>query len=68
MPQKQIVMQIGLLAAALTCGLLLWRILAHGGTDILDASLRAVGAGLAVVILTLLLCGIIDRLGGTTGE
>ncbi|HOF90132.1 MAG TPA: hypothetical protein PLZ36_18810 [Armatimonadota bacterium] len=65
---KQIIMQIGLLAAALTCGLLLWRLLSHGGTDILDAALRAVVAGLAVVILTLILCGIMDKLGGTTGE
>jgi hypothetical protein len=65
---KQMVLQIGLIAAILTCGLTLWRMLAGQGADLVDAAIRAVGAGLIVVILSLILCGLIEKLGGSPND
>jgi len=50
----------GVLAFAIT----LWLMLAHHHVNLLDAVLRAVGAGVAVIGCALLITGILVKLGG----
>jgi hypothetical protein len=57
---------IGTIAGFATCLITLWLSLRQGNTDFLDASMKAIAAGVAVVLFTLLINGIIEKLGGTS--
>jgi hypothetical protein len=61
---RRIFFQIGLLAGLLAFGLTIWLSLGRGNLDFLQASYRAVIAGIVVLVLTLLLFTVVKRMAG----
>lgn len=49
-------------------GLTLWITLTQQEMNFIEASLRAVGAGIAILLVSLLLSGLITKLGESNGE
>lgn len=65
MALRRIFFQFGALAGCVGCGLTLWWALTQHNLDFLQASLRALGAGAAILFISLIISGIIEKLGGT---
>lgn len=59
---RRIFLQIGVLAGCLAFILTLWQTL--GTIDVLEACLRATGAGVALLLFALLISRIVEKLGG----
>ena len=61
---RRIHFQLSVLAACVGFGLTLWRALNREDVDVLQVSLHAVGAGVAIMLFSLLIVGLIEKLGG----
>ena len=61
---RRILLQVGVLAGCAAFALTLWLTLRGGHFDILQASFRAIGAGIATLIISLILSGFIAKFGG----
>lgn len=64
MALRRMFIQLGIIAGGLTFFFTLWRALSRWELDIFQASVRAVIAGIAVLLCSLLILGIIEKLGG----
>lgn len=61
---RRIHFQLSILASCVGFGLTLWRSLDGEHVDLLTVSLRAIGAGVAVMVFSLLIVGLVEKLGG----
>lgn len=61
---RRMLVQISVIAGCVAVGLTLWFTLATYHLDFAEACLRAVGVGLATLGVSLLISGIIEKLGG----
>jgi hypothetical protein len=62
---RRIFFQVSLLCGFITFAATLWRALATGTYEILQASVRAVGSGMAILVFAMLIFWVIEKLGGT---
>ena len=65
MEMRRIFFQFGALAGCAAFGITLWLALSRGQLDLLQACLRAVGAGIAILLFTVFISGIVEKLGGS---
>lgn len=65
---RRMFFQLSIIAGAVAFALTLWLALIKHQMDFIQASLRAVAAGSAILFIALLLSGLISKLGGPTGE
>lgn len=68
MALRRIIFQIGVFAGCVACGLTLWRTFSSGNFDLLQTSIRAVGAGVAILALSLIIDRILHKLAVSTDE
>jgi len=61
---RRTILQLGLLSGVLAFALTLWLTITRYQADLLDAVIRAAVAGGAVIGCTLLITGIVVKLGG----
>ena len=66
MALRRMFLQLGALAGVAAFCLTLILALNRHNLDMLQASLRAIGAGVAVLFVALLISGLIEKLGGPT--
>lgn len=68
MSVRRIVVQVGVIAGGVTFGLTLYRSMMTPSADILHACIRAIGAGILILICTLIIANIADKLTGSPDE
>ena len=61
---RRMIILLGIVSGCVTFILTLWRALSAWELDLLQASVRAIAAGGAVILFSLLLQGIIIKIGG----
>ena len=61
---RRIFVQMSVIVGCVAVGGTLWYTLTQSHVDFIQASLRAVGVGLAVMAFSFMISGVIEKLGG----